>query len=267
MRPNSNGASLPDEAAMTAKRPLGDLANDTPNPKLQEFLKVMQPPSKSKVWANEDIIASGVGITADRQNVAVNIEDEKSDDQYQPVPKKRKKSEKDTPVQTLQGLNEIKELNAQENHQQTSIQLFEDRTIAEEVSNRPVVNEHTASDADWLRSRTSRLLGLIDDDDDVKVVSSLAPDAVEEVDAAGQPQPDAMKQISDAGSQTAGIPFGSYEATEHPSEALVEEPISTARIFVRNLSYITSQDDLRDYFSQHGHVIEVWKLAGLFIPV
>jgi len=222
----------------------------------------MQPPSKSKVWANEDTIASREGITAKQENLAVNIADEKSDDQYQPVPKKRKKLAKDAPNQDLQNSSEFKELNAQESHQQILTQVLEDKVVEEKVPNRPVVSEHNASDADWLRSRTSRLLGLIDDEDDVKVVNTPGPDVVEEIEVAGQPQPDATKQISDTGSQTAEKLFGSHEATARSLEVSVEEPISTARLFVRNLSYVSSQDDLRDYFSQHGDVSEVRKLAA-----
>lgn len=263
MRPNSNGASLPDEAAVNPKRKLGDLSNDAPNPKLQEYLKVMQPPFRSKVWANEDTNASGEGITADQGNLAVNIGDDESDDQYQPVAKKRRKSVKDAPDQGLQDSSGITELIAQESHQQTPTQVTEDEMVEEEVSDRPVVSEHTASDVDWLRSRTSRLLGLVDDEDDAKVANMPAPDGVKETKVAGQPQPDATKQISDAGSQTAEKLFESHEATVLPLEVSVEEPISTARLFVRNLSYITSQNDLRDYFSQHGDVSEVRRLADL----
>lgn len=248
---------------MNAKRKPGDLSNDALSPKLQEYLKVMQPPFRSNVWANEDTIASGEEIVADQENPAVNIGDGESDDQYQPVPKKRRKSVKDAPDQDLQNSSGITELIALESHQQTPTQVTEDKMVEEEVSNRPVVSEHTASDVDWLRSRTSRLLGLVDDEDDVKVVDMAAPDVVEETKVAGQLQPDATKQVSDAGSQTAEKLFKSHEAPVLPLEVSLEEPISTARLFVRNLSYTTSQNDLRDYFSHHGDVSEVRKLADL----
>ena len=234
-----------------------DASNDVTNPKLKEFLNVMQPPSKGKLWANEDTIASGAGTAVERENVAVNLKDDQSDEQYQPVPKRRKLSAKDAPDQDYERLNQVEEPTAQKVHEHVPAEVSTEEKVEEEVPGQRVISESTASDADWIRSRTSRLLGLVDDDeDDVKPVNVPPPDSVRE----GQSQLDTAKQTSDAGSQTDEEFFEQNEATALPAELPVEESISTARLFVRNLSYSTSQDDLRDYFGQNGVVSEVREL-------
>ncbi|MCJ1248890.1 Multiple RNA-binding domain-containing protein 1 [Trapelia coarctata] len=252
----SNKASLPDEAAPPlTKRKLMDASNDATNPKLQEFLKVMQPPSKSKVWANEDTIASREGTAVEQENLALNVEDEQSDDQYQPVPKKRKKSAKDAPDQDHERTNEVTEPKPQTIDEQVPVQALTEEPVKEDLSKDPVINESTAADADWIRSRTSRLLGLVDEDD-LKPANILPPDSVGETEVAGLPEPITAKQTLDAESQADGEPLEQNEATALPPEFQMEESITTARLFIRNLSYTTSQDDLRDYFSQYGAVSE-----------
>lgn len=258
LRHNSNGASLPDEAAPTTKQKLVDASIDATNLKLQEFLTVMQPPSKSKVWANEDTIASGEESAVNQENITANLEDYQSDDQYQPVPKKRKKSAKDAPDEDPERSNKAKQLTTSKVHEPVPAKVLAEDTAEEEVPKQLVISESTASDVDWIRSRTSRLLGLVDDDEDgVKLVNDSPLDAIREIEIGGQPQLDTTQQTSDAGSQTDDEILDQNEATALP----VEETISTARLFVRNLSYNTSQADLRDYFGQHGAVSEVRELG------
>lgn len=265
MRPDYDHASFSDEAAPTTKRKLMDVSNDAMNPKLQEFLKVMQPPSKSKVWANEDTNAHEASIPIGQENMVVDAEDEQSDDQYQPVPKRRRRSVKDVPEHEDHQLSSnVEESNIKEETRPQGPEMpLEDEVVEEEAPEQPVVIESTTSDADWIRSRTSRLLGLIDDEDDVKEVNGSTPIPVGETDAVVQPQPDAAKRTSDAGSQTDDEPLDQIEATVPQPEIPGEEPRSSARLFVRNLSYNTSQNDLTEYFTQYGSVAEVRELVDL----
>ena len=114
-----------------------------------------------------------------------------------------------------------------------------------------------ASDADWLRSRTSRLLGLTDDDD--ALVSSYLPQDEDRRTKADHnvDQTFNLKLVSDSISQTGGK--HGAEATHEKQEPvqISEGATETGRLFVRNLLYTTKETDLRAYFAQFGDLEEV----------
>lgn len=109
-----------------------------------------------------------------------------------------------------------------------------------------------ATDDDWLRSRTNRLLDLVDADDPdavpaPKVVPSLLPPAPSVDDAAQQTE---MEQAR----QDRRMPSVSEKDRAGDALDLVRK---TSRLFVRNLPYSATEDDLRSHFEKFGSIEEV----------
>ena len=226
------------------------------DPKLQEFLEVMQPPSKSKTWANEDTAKiQSLGLPADG---GARVEKEgKSDGEYEHVPKKVKKSTKaahvDSPkgqVTTSDAVGERPLSKGKRPNGIESVIAVSDIVSGETVQNMEIPVP-TASDEDWLRSRTSRLLGLVDEDVALNTRSSGNDSPV----GARPASPD-NPQTSDVGIQThdesrAGPTTTSTLSTDGHGDRR-DTNNDTGRLFVRNLSYTTSEDDLRMHFETHG---------------
>jgi len=107
------------------------------------------------------------------------------------------------------------------------------------------------SDADWLRSKTSRLLDLTDD-----VSSRLAM-------ADSEPTAPAVRKVTQP--LITNIPTQTHENTSMTEaeqsklerEETIEKIASTGRLFVRNLSYSTTEGELRQHFSRFGETEEV----------
>jgi multiple RNA-binding domain-containing protein 1 len=120
------------------------------------------------------------------------------------------------------------------------------------------------SDSDWLRSKTSRLLGLLDEDEQAEFDQHKAaepaepqsPDVEESRTAVfedARPQPvvdDAAVEDDDA-----------VETTPERPDPNVDLIRDSARLFVRNLAYDTTDADLQLLFAPFGKLDEV---SGLF---
>lgn len=226
---------------------------------LSEFLEVMQPPSKGKIWANEDAVGGGAIRIPDAIRPVQSQEDAASEDEYEHVPKKRKKSpnvfpqfEKIIePASSTSMLRDVKERDLDEiTTTSAAIDTDKDR-LPEAAIGGP-------SDASWLRSRTSRLLGLVDDDDGAVTPASETPKDVEKTNEAIDGQtPDNATHMSDTGSQTNEVQNQDIPESKDILDSTLADSLASGRLFVRNLSYITSDDDLGAHFSPYGALAEV----------
>lgn len=115
------------------------------------------------------------------------------------------------------------------------------------------------SDSDWLRSKTSRLLGLLDEDEQAAFEQPAAP-----VD-------DTPVADSDVGMPNAPRPEkpAVNDSEKAPTAAEVDTNIEniriSARLFIRNLSYETRESDLEPLFSPFGKIEEVRLLYSFFL--
>ena len=145
----------------------------------------------------------------------------------------------------------------------------------EQTDTEPMINQTSddgaekipsASDADWLRSRTSRLLDLVDedelevakerlvtDDESKEAVPSLESDNAKEDD-----QPAVPKHYNGAETQDSAMQI---DATQID--------IDSKRLFVRNLPYKATESSLRATFSELGTLSEVSRIVLLivFLPL
>lgn len=232
--------------------------------KLQEFLEVMQPPSKSRIWANEDSEKAQVTSKPIQDAELQVIEAGESDKEYEHVPKKRKEIQK--PEQGNGSEQQIVEVATASKEPTAAIETGDRAAgpdpVSQEVSRPSEAVFPSASDKDWLRSRTSRLLGLVDDDDAIGSKTLLNDDDSKKPEKIVVAEQLDRRKMSDASIQT-------------DEEPKVQPPVvenfegGTGRLFVRNLSYTTTEDDIRKHFEfqDYGPIDEVRAHELIFLSV
>jgi len=117
------------------------------------------------------------------------------------------------------------------------------------------VEQIAASDADWMRSRTSRLLDLVPDSE---LTSS---NGVETPIVNAQPSltnedPEPAARTSDGEAEHIIYDTAVMENSSTLPES-IEKIKSSKRLFLRNLAYVITEDDLRDAFQEYSSIIEV----------
>lgn len=174
------------------------------------------------------------------QNVVVPADE--SDDEYQVIAKKPKTVEtqekipeetQPSPVTALASLTE--------EHPAEPL-----GAAMPDVPDAAALDQPATTDDDWLRSRTNRLLDLIEDDD-VPVAPASAPSKPA---AEGRIFPGTAEQPVEL-TQPAEEPIASAAASE---ENKIRE---TGRLYLRNLHFEVAEEDIRNHFSKHGALDEV----------
>lgn len=234
--------SPPKEHSLKRKRPEDGVEQD---PKLKEFLDVMQPPSKIKSWANEETQFQQGQSAVDVPMADPIVPEGESDDEYQVIPKKGKSDVVDnkttskstsTTAHAAQ-IPSIQDESVQENH------------VNERTAPPPATEAGPMTDDDWLRSHTSRVLDLEDGDGGVPLPKPRPSEANEDMSVEATPKsPD---------------PEGAPNAEPKDPEVVTEGQSTedqirdTGRLYLRNLPYDVTEDDLRDHFSKIGSLEEV----------
>jgi multiple RNA-binding domain-containing protein 1 len=118
-----------------------------------------------------------------------------------------------------------------------------------------------ATDDDWLRSRTSRLLDLVD------------PDSIEAVggekSAPAQDEPDSTL-VEQTLPEIEPLPESDIATTEELNDKpdpILEEISKNGRLFVRNLPYTATEEELRNHFQPFGSLEEVCLSKHSFLPL
>jgi multiple RNA-binding domain-containing protein 1 len=211
---------------------------DESDPKFKEFMEVMQPASKSKTWATDTIDESAIEPPSKVQ--AIELPEGESDGEYEAVPKKpRKKS----PILASIPVKSVPEV------------VTEAQAQREEAIDATVAN---ATDDDWLRSRTNRLLDLMAPEE---ITISSGTNASTKVDAMAETKTKATEEPEKPANDEE-IPFEGF-ANEAKPDPTIEAIKSSGRLFVRNLPYSATEDDLREHFAPYGALEEVWAIYSL----
>ncbi|KAK0933325.1 Multiple RNA-binding domain-containing protein 1 [Friedmanniomyces endolithicus] len=233
-----SGAEIKDAEAGGAKRKRDDEAKEAEDPKLKEFLEAYKPKSKRKAWENEAVEGhaqtTGNADGEDRKDMA----DGQSDAEYEVVPRKAKR------------------VKAQEESKATSVPVEAVPLIVHEEPAEDAIPKPTASDADWARSRTSRLLGLVDEDEEEVMqrnerlsadMEDSPPPATRDSEPQQAPDNTAHTSAERAATSTT-VPEIDIPSTESQG---------TNRLFVRNLPFNVQEDDLTAEFEPYGELEEV----------
>lgn len=213
----------------------------------------MQAPSKSRTWVNEDVVNAVEAVDTSAVNVPGRpVEDAESDAEYQTVSRKPKSKRPESRVDAQDNLLPAGNT-ASENVDPSSTRPVggHDPELVNEPDSAATVGGGGMSDADWLRSRTSRLLGLADEEQ-------------VESDAVVRSEDNGVEGLSaEAGRESDAPDIPTLKAQE-PGEKLdgqADEPTAaiqqSGRLFVRNLPYNVTEDDLREHFKDTGSLDEV----------
>jgi multiple RNA-binding domain-containing protein 1 len=211
--------------------------------------------SKTRTWANDDMIPP-----TEQPSLAINqaTEDNSVIEELPSHPKKARTQEpapkeQPQPMVVDSAGDEGKESPAQE------------ETEAQEEAG-PV------SDADWLRSKTSRLLGLLDEDEQADFETQKVEERVEPPRRSNiESRTAAIENIGTENVMTEPEPAtNDDDVVEEIPDREEQEPIddqnidlirASARLFLRNLAYDIKEDDLQPLFAPYGKLEEVSTLS------
>jgi multiple RNA-binding domain-containing protein 1 len=216
------------------KREEAELARD---PKLKEFLQVYQAPSKTNMWTNGDIQTDSPVAVPDDAPQIVDMPADESDDDYQVIAKKPK-----TTVDVARAAD-ANAANVPTEGQHSQIETADKEGVEEatEADRGPV------SDIDWLRSRTNRVLDLVEDDDQ-PATPVLSPET--HTTSAKQPSPEVVAETDE-------VEVSEAPPEEVPPSAEVDKIRDTGRLYLRNLHFEVTEDELRQHFAKYGSLEEV----------
>jgi multiple RNA-binding domain-containing protein 1 len=183
---------------------------------------------------------------------AIELPEAESDDEYETVPKKARKVEAAPKVAAPTDLPVT----------QPEPQV-QDVTMDDAAPVVPVADAgDAADDDDWLRSRTSRLLDIMDPDE---LAAMPVTSAVEQPKAQPQVVEVAAVDTETAVNDDAVVETEAVEETDVVAEDPNIEAIqANGRLFVRNLPYTATEDELREHFAKYGTVEEVCRNLSLF---
>ena len=205
---------------------------------------MLQQPSKTKTWANDDQLPTPVETNSPSDEQPAEVDDTPQELTYA----QRKKAK------LGQDAGPTSHVSENAGHSPTvdgDAQPESEKTEEEQAGQgEDQVEDQAVSDSDWLRSKTSRLLGLLDEDEQVDFAppaqtSSAAPVSDMDVDTPAE----STEQL------TANGPAKATEPQEVDTN--IENIRISARLFVRNLSYDTEESDLEPVFAPFGKIEEV----------
>lgn len=211
------------------KRKRDDVEED--DLKLKEFLEVMQPANKTNKWDVTTDLADMVSQEPPHKIQAREMPEDESDQEYETVPKKTARQEPARPTSS------------------TAVPLISPPVVqAEQILDPGSAVAVDATDDDWLRSRTNRLLDLVEPEDiiapsNAQVTEDKIAFETFEEEPLGVPEQDRSTD-----------PVDDQEEESDPTLTAIR---STGRLFVRNLPYTASEQDLRDHFAPFGALEEV----------
>jgi multiple RNA-binding domain-containing protein 1 len=142
--------------------------------------------------------------------------------------------------------------------QSTPTKIDADDDVSEDIMS----NVMPASDMDWMRSKTSRLLGLVEDDDNEDAGEWTVRQDSPALVKGGAAESKLAEAVEDTG-VAQSLPAEEAEATSpadtENASADVVAIRKSGRLFLRNLAYTIKEEELRYHFSPFGALEEVSK--------
>ncbi|KAL9089238.1 MAG: hypothetical protein Q9165_005806 [Trypethelium subeluteriae] len=227
--------------------------NDVQGPRAEEFLRIMQPtPKTDRIMPTPDTRATSKGKQIDdlNQSGATALHHNLSDDEYQVIEK---------PKQGKQNQNYAEEKQAAlEDDDAANDQRMAERVgEAENREKRKIAVEGGEDDNDWLRNRTNRVLDLVDEDLEESArrqhTRSQSEDEMNEIQVS-----DPVDERTNKNGESLENSEGTHQPQADPAgNADVDTIMSTGRLFVRNIAYDATTNDLRSHFQDFGNLDEV----------
>lgn len=224
---------------------------DENDPKYQEYMQLMQSNNKGKVWANETVVVN------EEQPAPLPDQNDASEDEYEDLSKidkteKRKRRSSDSKKTRNASTEPSNEATEASSSKSGAVPADEDDEILPDAESPTLA---AVSDMDWLKLRTNQ-----------NPEESLDP-STEQAEGEGEGGSNSEanggnvsdEEMVDADSNDkAGRPYN-RKSGEH--DASVEKITQTGRLFLRNLSYTITEDDISELFDPFGEIEEVGNLA------
>jgi multiple RNA-binding domain-containing protein 1 len=168
------------------------------------------------------------------------VPDDESENDYQVIAKKPK-----TTVEPAQPLVDVPLATDKGGTAQAEGEYTDPKGALKDVTDAVAGDRGPVSDVDWLRSRTNRVLEFVEDDDEPTTAA-----IAQKIDPEEPMTPEAVEEPL-----ATQLPDHEQANVLLPSE---EDKIrDTGRLYLRNLHFDVTQDDLRDHFSKYGALEEV----------
>lgn len=227
------------------------------DPKLKEYLAAMQPAKNQKTWA-DDAWQSTAPVPQQEQPAADKEKDTSGQSEEDTLTYNQKKRLKQG------GDDAAYPHKIEEQHKEQAFTSEQKPDEMDVDAPAPVVaEEKPKDDMDWLRSRTSRLLGLMDEEEENEAIAKAQPSKVQTYDSDEEEEPakgGKAQQNSTAegtGSKPAEEEEKTTEEKQVEHDANIDQIQKTGRLFVRNLSYKIKEEELHPLFSPFGKIDEV----------
>ncbi|KHN96773.1 MRD1-like protein [Metarhizium album ARSEF 1941] len=225
---------------------------ETADPKLREFLQVMR---SGREGAVADDPNSAVAADNTLNSGGLSVPEGESDDEYEQVPSRQEKSRR---IESRQNKSDNVPRQPPLRDVKTSKEVTFEEAGEDKVE--AIDSEMTdqgpspagATDDDWLRSRTNRLLDLADPDDLASRAVLSRVDGTTKQDT----ENDGLSSHSSdevTPNTTADLATRKETVTDDAAETIHR----TSRLFVRNLPYSATEDDIRETFDRFGTLLEV----------
>lgn len=251
----AKAAALAAEPSLKRKRAEAEAAD----PKLQEFLEIMQPPSKAKTFDPKSEVEEPPVKMQARE-----LPGGESDDEYEAVPKKaRKQSPVATAAPEPAATTTVPAVPSAEPAKPGVVEVTaEDVPSADAAETAQPSVGQDATDDDWLKSRTNRLLDLVDPEEAVAANANAPSNADgQTVDEKAPAEADShdveMKDEETPTQQPSAEKPSPQEPAAESTDATIEAIRRSGRLFGRNLPYTATEDDLRAHFEKYGALEEV----------
>lgn len=256
MHPTRRRDANDDAATDNALKRKREAEAKSQDPKLQEYLALTQT-SKTRTWANDDSTAMALAAQQAVASINTPTQDNISTEELPSHPKKVRVHE---PAAT----GDAEKPQAMEVDKSDDAE--EESSPAEEDADSAQVDAGPVSDSDWLRSKTSRLLGLLDEDEQAEFEKHKAAQPTESKShqmeesrtAAFEDSPQPITDLAAVEDEDA------VETTPQRPDPNVDLIRDSARLFLRNLAYDTTDADLQPLFAPFGKLDEVSCLFLLF---
>lgn len=177
------------------------------------------------------------------------VPEAESDDEYEQVPSRKAKSTSQKPAVHAPSADVVAAPN------DASKTVSDPMDVDQPSVDQAQPNAAVADDDDWLRSRTNRLLDLVNDDEIPAVVAGPSISSNTPVVPVVSSNKEADVHMDTAIEETVEEPVSSDEKTGKLSA--LDTVHKTSRIFVRNLPYSATEEELHEYFGKFGELEEV----------
>lgn len=242
---------------MKRKRDEAEGLNPATDAKLQEFLEVMQPSSQAKTWSNGEL-----AVTNQDSVPIIQAEEGESDDEFVEIITKPTKFKDVVTTDALVSMGVGTDTAMEDNSKEST----EDVLIA--VTKSAEGEQRAMTDEEWLRSRTSRLLDLTDDIEGHLAQLTTAAEKPP-IPKITETETTSFMQTETNEDSPAVTQKPHQEDGEEPKaelDAVIEEISKSGRLFLRNLPYTTTEEELWQAFEPFGELEEVLHLPT-FIPL